>query len=131
MKTAVVTSLRLVYDTYTNLGARRGGGGKSRHSPPLENKKNIGLFGGSFCYYFLGVGAFLLRFSPYGGPFFTMWGLSATFFSIWGTFFVLMGGGGLSPPPLQKFLLAPTYRDFYIQLEQILHKLIHTKLWIE
>ena len=56
----------------TTMGAR-GGGGKSRRSigptppPPLKNQENFfPLYAwGNFCFYFLHVGAFLLRFSHY------------------------------------------------------------------
>ena len=51
---------------------------------------------------FFHVGAFLLRFSPYGGPFSPCGGLSAILFSMYGAFFVFMGAFWACPPPLTK-----------------------------
>ena len=83
------------------------GGGKSRRSPPppAKNHENklIHPYRGPFRH----VRAFLLLFSPYGGPFFAIWGLLCyvfhhvgafllpfspyrrPFFSMWGVFFGL------------------------------------------
>ena len=54
-----------------------------------------GTMWGHFCHPFLYVGAFLLHFSTYGGPFHHVReGLSILLFSMWEVFFALMGGGG-------------------------------------
>ena len=75
------------------MGARRGGG-ESRPSPPPPSKKikKFGAILGAFLPLFLHMGAFLLRFSHFGGLF-TMWGPFRYF---------LLHGGGLfcaCPPP--------------------------------
>ena len=54
---------------------------------PLENKKSFGALLGAFLLLFLHMGAYLLRFSHFWGPFY---------------YFLLHGGGfflGLPPPP--------------------------------
>ena len=63
--------------------------------PPSKTKKKFwGSIGGLFAT-FLHMGAYLLRFSHFWGPFYYF------LISWWGLLF------GLAPPPLQKFLLAP------------------------
>ena len=63
---------------------------------PLENeKKSVWALLGAFLLLFLHMGAYLLRFSHFWGPFY---------------YFLLHGGGlflGLPPPPLRNFCGRP------------------------
>ena len=79
------------------MGTRRGGG-KSRPSPPfLENKKNVfWAILGAFLLIFLHMGAFLLRFSHFWGPFSPCGAFLLHFTSWWGLFCLAC------PPPPTK-----------------------------
>ena len=86
------------------MDARRGGEVRvGRRSPPPPRKYKKKFLGnvGAFLLLFLYMGAFLLRFSHFGGPFHHVGEFLLLFTSWWGPFF------GLAPPPLQKFLQAP------------------------
>ena len=81
-----------VYNTISRHGRRKGGGGKNRSSPsPLENKNFFFCHIGDIFPIFSLHGAFLLRFSHYGGPFSQCGSLFAFFYSMMGAFW--------APPP--------------------------------
>ena len=56
----------------TDMGACRGGGGKSRSSPPFWKKISVW---GAFLLLFSLYGGFFGRFSPCGRPFLSLWGV--------------------------------------------------------
>ena len=57
------------------MGARKGGTRVASHPlPPGKSPPNLFAILGTFLLLFLHMGALSLRFSHYGGPFFTMWG---------------------------------------------------------
>ena len=71
-----MVSLNFQQKIHSIHGPRRGGGGESRRSPPMENQKRIPLNQGLFC-------CFLSMWPcPFGYVFllFTMWGPSYSFF---------------------------------------------------
>ena len=78
------------------------GGARVVAPPPLENKKRFLAILGDFLLLFLYIGAFLLRFTHFWGPFHHVGAISCYF---------LLHGGGLfwacPPPPPRKFLRAP------------------------
>ena len=78
-------------------------GGKSRLSPPppLENQKLFVCYIGGLFTTFSQFEGILLRFSHYGGAFFTLWG---PFCSMVGAFWACP-----PPPPLRKFLRTPMH----------------------
>ena len=80
-------------------GRPQGGGGKSRPSPPFENKKSFLAILGALLLLFLPTGTFLLRFSQFWGPFHHVGAFLLLFTSWWGPFV------GLAPPPTK--MLAP------------------------
>ena len=83
--------------------APAGGGAKvdRRPPPPLEKKNFLGYIGDLFATFFY-MGAFLLRFSHFGGLFTMHVGaFFATFYFMVEAFF------GLAPPPIRKILRAP------------------------
>ena len=96
--------MRYLCQVVNNFVKKVGGGGGARvdRRPPLKNKKKVFWLYWSvlFLLLFLHMGAFLLRFSHFWGPFHHVGAFSLLFTSWWGSFL------GLPPPPLQKFLLA-------------------------
>ena len=84
---------------------------------PLHGNSFFLLYGGLFCYFFFIMFFFGYMFHLMMGGFFTMWGSSCYFFSVWGASFGLK-----LPRSLQKFLRAlmhifpPFLKYFFLPL---------------